>query len=163
MSPFFLPTICHNVRFTVPFIWDKKNHTIVNNESSEIIRILNTAFNHLIPKDKTALDFYPQAHRAEIDSLGEWIYDTVNSRFHAELREGGLTSATDGVYKAGFAVKQEAYEKAVVSLFDSLDRLEKLLTGKDYLVGGVLTEADIRLWVTIVGFVLVHSAHLLLT
>ena len=67
------------LRFTVPVLWDKKNHTIVNNESSEIIRIFNTAFNDIIPADKAAIDLYPQAHRAAIDELNEWVYDTVNS------------------------------------------------------------------------------------
>ncbi|KZP01982.1 hypothetical protein FIBSPDRAFT_880647 [Athelia psychrophila] len=121
-------------RFTVPVLWDKKNHTIVNNESSEIIRIFNTAFNDVIPADKAAVDLYPQAHRAEIDEVNEWVYDTVNN----------------GVYKSGFATTQEAYEKAVVQVFKSLDRLEGLLQGKDYLVGDTLTEADVRLWVTTV-------------
>lgn len=76
-------------RFTVPVLWDKKNQTIVNNESSEIIRMFNTAFNDIIPKDKAAVDIYPAAHRVEIDSLNEWVYDTVNSEFgvafYAEL------------------------------------------------------------------------------
>jgi len=130
-------------RFTVPVLWDKKNHTIVNNESSEIIRIFNSAFNDIIPKDKAVLDIYPQAHQAEIDSINEWVYDTVNN----------------GVYKAGFAMSQQAYETAVVPIFDSLDRLEKLLTGKDYLVGGILTEADVRLWVTIIRFDPVYVGH----
>jgi hypothetical protein len=67
------------IRFTVPVLWDKKLETIVNNESSEIIRIFNTAFNHLLPADKAAIDIYPEAHRQEIDSLNEWVYDTVNS------------------------------------------------------------------------------------
>jgi len=66
-------------RFTVPVLWDKKKHTIVNNESSEIIRIFNTAFNELLPPDKAAIDIYPAAHREEIDVLNEWVYDTVNS------------------------------------------------------------------------------------
>jgi len=130
-------------RFSVPVLWDKKNHTIVNNESSEIIRMFNTAFNDLIPRDKAAVDIYPAAHRAEIDSLNEWVYDSVNN----------------GVYKAGFSIKQQAYETAVVPLFQSLDRLEKILTGKDYLVGDVLTEADIRLWVTIIRFDPVYVGH----
>lgn len=130
-------------RFTIPILWDKKNHTIVNNESSEIIRIFNTAFNDFIPKEKAALDIYPQALRSEIDSVNEWVYDDVNN----------------GVYKAGFAKSQQAYEKAVVPLFDALDRLEKMLTGKDYLIGDVLTEADVRLWVTIVRFDPVYVGH----
>lgn len=66
-------------RFTVPVLWDKKNQTIVNNESSEIIRIFNTAFNDLVPSDKAAVDIYPEEHRAEIDSINEWVYDQINS------------------------------------------------------------------------------------
>ncbi|KAK7685559.1 hypothetical protein QCA50_011426 [Cerrena zonata] len=125
-------------RFTVPVLWDKRLETIVNNESSEIVRIFNTAFNELLPKDnlKASLDLYPENLRVEIDDLNSWVYDTVNN----------------GVYKAGFATSQEAYEAAVYPLFESLDRLEKILEGKDYLVGGQLTEADVRLFVTIIRF-----------
>ncbi|KAH8087174.1 glutathione S-transferase [Cristinia sonorae] len=130
-------------RFTVPLLWDKKTNTIVNNESSEIIRIFNTEFNDQIPEDKAKLDFYPEALRGEIDSINEWVYDTVNN----------------GVYKSGFAGTQEAYETAVTALFASLDRLEKILEGKEYLVGSVLTEADIRLFVTIVRFDPVYVGH----
>jgi putative glutathione S-transferase len=130
-------------RFTVPVLWDKKLETIVNNESSEIIRIFNTAFNHLLPADKAAIDIYPEAHRQEIDSLNEWVYDTVNN----------------GVYKCGFAQSQAAYENAVHPLFKSLDRLEEILKGKDYLVGNTLTEADIRLFVTTIRFDPVYVGH----
>ncbi|PAV15250.1 glutathione S-transferase [Pyrrhoderma noxium] len=131
-------------RFTVPILWDKKLSTIVNNESSEIIRIFNTAFNDLLPSEKAALDIYPEQHRTEIDGINEWVYDTVNN----------------GVYKSGFATTQEAYEKAVVSVFDSLDRVEKILDGKKkYLVGDTLTEADIRLFVTIIRFDPVYVGH----
>jgi len=130
-------------RFTVPVLWDKKLSTIVNNESAEIIRIFNTAFNDLIPPEKAAIDIYPEPHRAEIDGINEWVYDGINN----------------GVYKSGFATTQEAYEKAVKHVFESLDRVEKLLTGKDYLVGDSLTEADIRLYVTIVRFDPVYVGH----
>ncbi|KAI0754220.1 glutathione S-transferase [Daedaleopsis nitida] len=123
-------------RFTVPVLWDKKLETIVNNESSEIIRIFNTAFNEFLAPEKAAIDLYREPLRKEIDELNGWVYDTVNN----------------GVYKAGFASTQEAYEAAVIPLFQSLDRLEKILTGKDYLVGGQLTEADVRLFVTIIRF-----------
>ncbi|RDX51770.1 glutathione S-transferase [Lentinus brumalis] len=130
-------------RFTVPVLWDTKNETIVNNESSEIIRVFNTAFNHLLPADKAAIDLYPEELRAEIDELNGWVYETVNN----------------GVYRSGFARSQQAYEEAVYKLFDSLDRLEKILTGKDYLVGDRLTEADVRLFVTIIRFdVAYHGA-----
>ncbi|EIW54853.1 glutathione S-transferase [Trametes versicolor FP-101664 SS1] len=130
-------------RFTVPILWDKKTSAIVNNESSEIIRMFNTAFNDQLPSDKAAIDLYPEALRGEIDGINEWVYDTVNN----------------GVYKSGFATSQKAYEAAVVPLFESLDRLEKILTGKDYLVGDQLTEADIRLFVTIVRFDPVYVGH----
>ncbi|KAH0581306.1 hypothetical protein H2248_012402 [Termitomyces sp. 'cryptogamus'] len=130
-------------RFTVPVLWDKKTHMIVNNESSEIIRIFNTAFNHLVPSDKAALDYYPANLRAQIDELNAWIYPNINN----------------GVYRAGFATSQEAYQKAVVEVFEGLDRAEKLLVGKDYLVGDKLTEADIRLWVTIIRFDPVYVGH----
>ncbi|KII86175.1 hypothetical protein PLICRDRAFT_43758 [Plicaturopsis crispa FD-325 SS-3] len=130
-------------RFTVPILWDKKNHTIVNNESSEIIRMLNHGFNEFIPAEQAALDFYPEALRPEIDSINEWVYDSVNN----------------GVYKSGFATSAAAYETNVAKVFDALDRLEKILQGKDYLVGGTLTEADIRLWVTIIRFDPVYVGH----
>ncbi|CAL1699002.1 unnamed protein product [Somion occarium] len=123
-------------RFTVPVLWDKKTETIVNNESSEIIRIFNTAFNGILSKDKGSLDLYPTDLRAQIDELNEWVYETVNN----------------GVYRAGFAASQQAYEAAVYPLFESLDRLEKILQSKDYLVGDRLTEADVRLFVTIIRF-----------
>jgi putative glutathione S-transferase len=115
----------------------------VNNESSEIIRMLNTAFNDMIPADKAALDLYPAENRAEIDEVNEWIYPEINN----------------GVYRAGFATQQEAYETAVKIVFAGLDKVEKILTGKDYLVGGRLTEADVRLWVTIIRFDPVYVGH----
>jgi putative glutathione S-transferase len=130
-------------RFSVPVLWDKKHDTIVNNESSEIIRMFNTVFNHMLPADKAAVDIYPEAHRQEIDALNEWVYDTVNN----------------GVYKAGFAQSQSAYENAVHPLFKSLDRLEEMLKDKDYLVGNTLTEADIRLFVTTIRFDPVYVGH----
>lgn len=130
-------------RFTVPVLWDKKNHTIVNNESSEIIRMFNTAFNDFIPPAKASLDYYPANLQAEIDDLNEWIYPNINN----------------GVYRAGFASTQEAYEEAVQNIFEALDKVEKLITGKDYLVGNQLTEADVRLWVTIIRFDPVYVGH----
>jgi len=130
-------------RFTVPIIWDKVNNTIVNNESSEIIRMLNTAFNDIIPADKAALDLYPSDLRAEIDEINEWVYPEINN----------------GVYRAGFATTQEAYEKAVKIVFEGLDKAEKILTRKEFLVGGRLTEADVRLWVTIIRFDPVYVGH----
>jgi len=130
-------------RFTVPVLWDKKKSTIVNNESSEIIRIFNTAFNDLISPEHAKLCFYPPELRAEIDSVNGWVYDDVNN----------------GVYKSGFATSQQAYEKNVVKVFEALDKLEKMLDGKDYLIGNQLTEADVRLYTTIVRFDPVYYGH----
>lgn len=130
-------------RFTVPVLWDKKHETIVNNESSEIIRIFNTAFNDSLPADKAAVDIYPQALRSEIEALNEWIYPGINN----------------GVYRAGFAKTQKAYEAAVKEVFESLDKVEKLVDGKEYMVGNTLTEVDIRLWVTLIRFDPVYVGH----
>jgi len=130
-------------RFTVPLLWDKKTGAIVNNESSEIIRMFNSGFNDQLPEDKAKLDLYPEELRQEIDSLNEWVYDTVNN----------------GVYKCGFAMTQTAYEANVVPLFNSLDRLEGVLKGKDYLIGERLTEADVRLFTTLIRFDPVYHGH----
>ncbi|THV04732.1 glutathione S-transferase [Dendrothele bispora CBS 962.96] len=130
-------------RFTVPVLWDKKLETIVNNESSEIIRMFNSEFNDLVAPEYASVDLYPEAHRKEIDELNEWIYPTINN----------------GVYRSGFATSQTAYETAVKELFASLDKVEKLLTGKDYIVGNKLTECDVRLWVTIIRFDPVYVGH----
>ncbi|KAF9942674.1 S-glutathionyl-(chloro)hydroquinone reductase [Mortierella antarctica] len=129
-------------RFTVPVLWDKKTQTIVNNESSEIIRMLNTAFDKIVP-EKAGVNFYPDHLKADIDATNEWIYDTVNN----------------GVYKSGFATSQEAYDNNVYPLFKSLDRIEDILSKSDYLVGNTLTEADLRLWTTIVRFDPVYHGH----
>jgi putative glutathione S-transferase len=119
----------YKARFTVPVIWDKKQETIVSNESSEIIRFLNDAFDGELSKEKADLDFYPQDLRKEIDELNDWVYSDINN----------------GVYKSGFATTQEAYENAVKPLGDAMQRVEKILSdGRDFLVGGKLTEADIR-------------------
>jgi glutathionyl-hydroquinone reductase len=135
----------------VPVLWDKQEHTIVNNESAEIIRMFNSEFNDFLPTDKANLDLYPAKHAAEIDAINESVYDTVNSTRSRHFCIQPLIFSVDGVYKAGFASSQSAYEHAVTALFESLDKLEKILTGKEYLIGGQLTEADIRLWVTIVS------------
>ncbi|KAK9453299.1 glutathione S-transferase [Dipodascopsis uninucleata] len=132
-------------RFTVPVLWDKKTGSLVNNESSEIIRMFNEEFDDFIDDKYKGLSFYPEALRDEIDSLNEWVYDTVNN----------------GVYKAGFASKQEVYESHVIKVFESLDRLEDILaksTGP-FLLGDKLTEADIRLYTTIVRFDPVYVQH----
>jgi putative glutathione S-transferase len=128
-------------RVTVPVLWDKQLGKIVNNESSEIIRMLNDAFDSLATRPLA--DLYPMALRAEIDLVNARVYDTVNN----------------GVYKAGFATKQPAYEEAVTALFDTLDWLEQRLVDRSFLVGGVLTEADIRLFTTLVRFDAVYHGH----
>jgi len=127
-------------RFTVPLLWDNKEKTIVNNESSEIIRMLNSEFEDLV---KGTIDLYPSDLRKEIDEVNDWVYNTVNN----------------GVYKCGFATTQEAYESNLTPLFKSLDKLEKMLEGKDYLVGDKLTEADVRLFTTIIRFDPVYVGH----
>ena len=125
---------------TVPILWDKKEKTIVNNESSEIIRIFNSEFNNLTGNQD---DYYPKHLRAEIDPLNEKIYHSVNN----------------GVYKCGFAKTQKAYESAYLELFDTLDFLESHLNNKKYLIGNQLTEADIRLIPTLLRFDLVYFVH----
>jgi len=130
-------------RYTVPVVWDKKTSKIVNNESSEIVRFLYTEFDDLVSEDKKGVTYYPEKLRKEIDELNSWVYDTVNN----------------GVYKSGFATTQEAYLENVKSLAGSLDRLNKMLEGKDYLIGDTLTEADIRLYPTIIRFDPVYVGH----
>ncbi len=125
---------------TVPVLWDKRERRIVNNESSEIIRIFNTAFAELGAND---LDLYPAGHREEIDAVNQRVYTCVNN----------------GVYKAGFATTQDAYEEEVEPLFDTLEWLEARLEGADYLVGGRLTEADVRLLTTLLRFDAVYHGH----
>lgn len=127
-------------RVTVPVLWDKRTGTIVSNESSEIIRMLNSAFDAWADR---SLDLYPAPRRQEIDALNARIYPAVNN----------------GVYRAGFATKQEAYEEALTELFSMLDELEELLSRQRYLVGGSLTEADIRLFTTLVRFDPVYVGH----
>ncbi|MFT6295757.1 MAG: putative glutathione S-transferase [Glaciecola sp.] len=127
-------------RVTVPVLWDKKTQTIVSNESSEIIRMFNTAFIQLTGNTD---DYYPPDLHEIIHSLNDRIYDTINN----------------GVYLAGFATTQEAYEAAFHSLFDSLDWVEGLLTQQRYLAGEVLTEADWRLFTTLIRFDPVYFGH----
>ena len=127
-------------RVTVPILWDKKNHTIVSNESSEIIRMFNSAFNHLTAN---STDYYPQRLHETIDALNARIYDTVNN----------------GVYRAGFATTQAAYEEAFHALFDSLDWVEEILSKQRYLAGDQLTEADWRLFTTLIRFDAVYFGH----
>jgi putative glutathione S-transferase len=127
-------------RVTVPVLWDKKQNTIVSNESAEIIRMFNSAFDGIGAK---AGDYYPQALQAQIDEVNDRIYSSVNN----------------GVYKAGFATTQEAYEEAVVPLFESLDWLEERLSDQRYLMGNEITEADWRLFTTLVRFDPVYVGH----
>jgi putative glutathione S-transferase len=125
---------------TVPLLWDKKQETIVNNESSEIIRMFNSAFDDHASSDA---DFYPEALRKEIDAINEIVYHNVNN----------------GVYRAGFATTQSAYEEAFDQLFDTMDELEALLSRQRYLVGDQITEADWRLFTTLVRFDAVYYNH----
>ena len=120
-------------KVTIPALWDKKTGTIVNNESSEIIRMLNSEFAGIARND---VDFYPEDLRGEIDELNAFIYPNVNN----------------GVYRCGFARTQAAYEEAYDSLFSALDRLEARLNGRRYLLGARQTEADWRLFPTLVRF-----------
>ncbi|WP_097462405.1 glutathione S-transferase family protein [Mangrovitalea sediminis] len=127
-------------RVTVPVLWDRETRRIVNNESSDIIRILNTAFSGLGARD---YDFYPQDLRGDIDAWNAEIYPKVNN----------------GVYRAGFATTQDAYEEAYKALFEMLDRLESHLGRQRYLVGNRLTEADWRLFTTLIRFDAVYFSH----
>lgn len=127
-------------RVTVPVLWDRKEETIVNNESSEIIRMLNSAFDQW---GDASLDFYPQPLRAGIDALNDFVYPAINN----------------GVYRAGFATKQDAYEEAFRELFSALDEIEARLSRQRYLAGDRLTEADWRLFTTLVRFDAVYYSH----
>ena len=155
-GPGVVPDPVHNARFlhqiytaarpdysgraTVPLLWDKKRKTIVNNESAEIIRMLTRAFD---PVGARQGDFYPEPLRAEIDAVNARVYEGCNN----------------GVYKAGFATSQGAYDEAVAGVFETLDWLEALLSHQPYLAGDRLTEADIRLFTTLVRFDEVYHGH----
>ena len=127
-------------RVTVPVLWDKKKKTIVNNESSQIIRIFNSAFNNLTGNDD---DYYPENMRDQIDEINDDIYHNINN----------------GVYKTGFATTKEAYEETFDALFKSLDNIERILTLKHFLVGNDITEADWRLFTTLIRFDAVYFGH----
>jgi len=129
-----------STKVTVPVLWDKKTETIVNNESSEIIRIFNFSFSNLAKRD---IDLYPKHLKSEIDEVNQLTYEPINN----------------GVYKAGFAKNQKAYDKAYTELFSALDKMESRLEGQEYLVGGTLTEADIRLVTTLIRFDAVYYVH----
>lgn len=127
-------------RVTVPILWDKTRETIVSNESSEIIRMLNSAFNDITGNTD---DYWPTELRTDIEAINERVYDTINN----------------GVYKSGFATTQTAYDTAVKPLFDSLDWVEGILSKSRYLTGDTVTEADWRLFTTLVRFDPVYHLH----
>ncbi len=127
-------------RVTVPVLWDKQRNTIVSNESPEIIRMFNGAFDEV---GAIAGDYYPEALREEIDALNAFIYPNINN----------------GVYRAGFATTQQAYDEAVSELFAALDQLEQRLDSRRYLTGPSITEADWRLFTTLVRFDAVYVGH----
>jgi len=127
-------------RVTVPIVWDKESGTIVNNESAEIIRMLNSEFGALTDVEQ---DFYPEPLRADIDEINAVVYEGLNN----------------GVYRTGFATTQQAYEAAVADVFHTLDRLERRLEANRYLVGSQITEADWRLFTTLVRFDPVYHGH----
>jgi putative glutathione S-transferase len=127
-------------RVTVPVLWDKKERTIVNNESSEIIRMFNTAFSGFTGE---SVDYYPENLRMDIDKINQRIYDDINN----------------GVYRAGFATSQQAYEAAFRRLFSALDEVENILGKQRYLLGAQITEADWRLFTTLVRFDAVYYSH----
>ena len=127
-------------RVSVPVLWDKKRRTIVNNESSEIIRMLNSAFDAFT---NVRTDYYPAELRAEIDRINDLVYPNANN----------------GVYRAGFATSQAAYEEAARAIFVTFDQLEERLTRQRYLVGRQITEADWRLFTTLIRFDTVYYSH----
>lgn len=127
-------------KVTVPVLWDYRNETIVNNESSEIIRMFNSSFN---AHTESTIDLYPEKLRPEIDEINEKIYTNVNN----------------GVYKTGFASTQAAYEKAFLALFETLDEMDDLLGQKKFLVGDKITEADVRFFTTLIRFDVVYYLH----
>jgi putative glutathione S-transferase len=127
-------------RVTVPVLWDREHDTIVNNESAEIIRMFNSEFAAL---GGASVDFYPEEMRSEIDATNEFVYPKINN----------------GVYRCGFATTQEAYEEAFAELFEALDRIDARLGSQRYLVGDRITEADWRLFTTLVRFDAVYFGH----
>ncbi|KAL8566962.1 hypothetical protein ACOMHN_059762 [Nucella lapillus] len=130
---------------TVPCLWDKQKKTVVNNESSELLRMLNSEFNAFgKTEEQRKLDLYPENLRDKIDAVNEWVYTQINN----------------GVYRCGFAHSQEPYDTAVTSLFDGLDKVEDILSKSRYLVSNTqMTEADIRLFTTLIRFDTVYHTH----
>ena len=137
---YLLANLRYSGRVSVPVLWDKKRKTIVNNESSEIIRMFNSAFDGFT---NVRTDYYPQNLRSEIDRFNDMIYPNINN----------------GVYRAGFATSQEAHEEAFRNVFDTLDELEQILSQHRYLVGNTITEADWRLFCTLIRFDAVYYSH----
>jgi len=127
-------------RVTVPVLWDKKHHCIVNNESSEIIRMFNSEFDEITGNED---DYYPQPLRAQIDDINQRVYRSINN----------------GVYRCGFATSQQAYDTAYKQLFDTLDDIETVLDQNRYLIGTKITEADWRLFTTLIRFDSVYHGH----
>lgn len=127
-------------RVTVPVLWDKEQMTIVSNESSEIIRMFNGAFNGVTGNK---IDLWPVQMRDDIETINDWIYSNINN----------------GVYRAGFATSQHAYDEAVIGLFNTLDTIEDRLATQDWLLGDRITEADMRLFTTLVRFDTVYHTH----
>lgn len=128
-------------KYTVPVLWDMKLKTIVNNESSEIIRMFNTEFNDVA--ENAGLDLYPPQLQTQINEMNDFTYESINN----------------GVYKCGFATKQEPYEEAVKKLYEALDKCEEILSTQRYLCGDTVTETDIRLFVTLIRFDEVYAVH----
>ena len=132
-------------RYSVPVLWDKKTNQMVNNESLEILRILNIGFNTILPGEFASKDFYPEHLKEQIDKIGEWMQVDLNS----------------GVYKAGFAPDQNTYDTNVITVFKALNRVEEMLSknGGPYVLGPKLTELDLRLYPTIIRFDTVYVQH----
>ncbi len=127
-------------RATVPFLWDRQQNTIVSNESKEIIRMFNSAFDNV---GATGPDFYPKELRDEIDEINDYVYNNINN----------------GVYKSGFATTQDAYDEAVSAVFAALDAVEDRLASRRYLTGDLITEADWRLFTTLIRFDTIYFGH----
>lgn len=132
-------------RYSVPLLWDKKLNTIVNNESAELLRWLQTGFDTIAPKDRVDLTLYPEHLRSQIDSIADWMQRDLNT----------------GVYKAGFAPDQETYDKNVILVFGALNKLEKLVHSNKgpYVLGEHMTELDVRLYATLIRFDTVYVQH----
>ncbi|KAI8870182.1 glutathione S-transferase, partial [Ramicandelaber brevisporus] len=128
-------------RWTVPLLWDKKQHTAVNNESADTIRIFNTAFNHLLPEDKKSLDLYPEALRSQIDEANEWLADIIRN-----------------TYPAIIGATEEDKAAARAKIYALFDRLEGVLSKTKYAVGNEITEADVRVYPWILRFSITHHA-----